>query len=491
MTVQPSRRAALAASVAGVVAVGALRAEAGTPTGRPAPVSHDPAVHAARRLTFGATPALIAHIRAIGLPAWLDQQLSDRTDVRATLASPLASVPLPPLVLAGDNGALLRLQAATFNRAMWGDNQLYELLVELWSNHLAIRGDTVGPLKVTDDREVIRKHALGTFSDMLVASSRSPAMLRYLNNDVSIGAYPNENYARELLELHTVGAAAGYRSRDVHEAARALTGLAIDPSTSEFRYNKDWHARGRVRVMGWSHANSDPAKGLAVATSLVRYLATHPATAHRIATKLVRRLVSDRVSPSLVSSTAAVYLASGTAIVPTVRHVVLSREFAGSAGQKGQRPFDWITAAARALGLQQDPIGGDTAIRSTLFELGQVPFEWPRPDGYPDVSSAWTSNGSMLARWNTTQALVSGRIAGLRAPDFAALIGTPVPATGGALVDRLVRRMLGAPPRTALAAALLRSAGLRSATPLDAARAKQLAPQLAALILCSPEAMTR
>jgi uncharacterized protein (DUF1800 family) len=318
-------------------------------------------------------------------------------------------------------------------------------------------------------------------------------MLRFLNNDVSAGNNPNENYARELLELHTVGVHGGYTQAQVRDAARALTGLTIDPSTWQFTYNPAWHYTGRVRVLGWTHANTDASKGLDVATSLVRYLAAHPLTAKRIATKLVRRFVGDPVPAGLVASAAQVYLANGTAIAPTVRHIVLSADFARSAGRKTQRPFDWVAMAARSLGLQQDSVmltGGATVV-PMMQRLGQAPFEWVRPDGYPDTTQAWASTASMLSRWNTAQQLVNGGIAGFKPLDAAALIGTPVPTTAGALADRLVQRILSQPARPALRAALLQSAGLAASKPIDDATAKWLTPQLSALILSSPEAMVR
>ncbi len=492
MTVQMSRRAVVATTVAGAVAVGSAVSKAAA-GGRPLAISNDQALHAARRLSYGPTPKLVGHLRSVGLAAWLDEQLEPGLDVRGVLASPLSSLPLPTVAMAYEGRDVLAdLKAGTLARAAWGDHQLFELLVELFSNHLSIRGDAVGPMKVTDDRVVIRANVLGTFSDMLVASCQSPAMLKYLGNDVSVGDDPNENYARELLELHTVGVHGGYHQRDVHEAARALTGLTVNPGTLEFQYNPSWRSLGRVRVLGWSHPNNDRDKGVEVATSLVRYLATHPATAKRLATKLVRRFVSERPPAGLVSSTAKVYLESGTAIVPTVRHVLLSREFARSAGQKTQRPFEWVAAAIRGLGLQQDINAVDpNPVLAMLRRLDQAPFEWPRPDGYPDRTTAWASSPSILARWNTAQHLVNGAIGGIKPLDSVALIGTPVPPTAGALADHLVRRVLGVPPRPALRAALLGAVHLTASSKLTPEAAQSITPQLAALILSSPEAMVR
>ncbi|MEO6205692.1 MAG: DUF1800 domain-containing protein [Mycobacteriales bacterium] len=497
----PSRRALLTGTLAGAAAVGLGRAipsqAQSQAEAQSLPASHDAALHAARRLSFGATPELVAKVRSVGLAAWLEDQLASGPDVAAEAAvvgpgsAPLPYAALTQLRAAGRN-PVRELQGATFARAVWGDRQLYEVLVEVWTNHLSIASDVPGvdDHKVVDDRDVIRAHALGNFSDMLVASVQSPAMLRYLSNANSRGKKPNENYARELLELHTVGVHGGYQQRDVRDAALALTGLTVDNDTGRFLFRPEWHATGPVRVLGWSHPNADASKGLDVALSLARYLAVHPATAQAIATKLVRRFVADNPPAGLVASAAKVYLAGGTAIPPVVRHIVLSADFARSSGTKAQRPYEWFSAAARALKLQQSP-GHLDAVVFELGRLAQVPFGWRLPDGYPDNAQDWASTASMLARWNTAQSLVAGGIATFDKLDVDALVGSPVPTTAGALADRLVTTMLGVPARAALRSALLRPSGLDASAAVDQARVRQLAGPMAALVLSSPEAQVR
>jgi uncharacterized protein (DUF1800 family) len=439
---------------------------------------------------------VVARIRELGLAGWVDEQLKDVPDLHGELAAlGTTSLPLPSAVLmAARPQAVTALQAATFARAAWGDRQLYELLVETFTNHLSVsvEDDAVGVLKVADDRDVVRAHVLGTFSDMLVASVQSPAMLTYLTNCWSHKPWPNENYARELLELHTVGVRARYTQRDVRATAAVLTGLSVD-ANGGFTYRKDWHVTHPVRVLGWRHANSDAAAGLDVATSLVRYLAAHPSTAHRIAEKLVRRFVSDNPPAALVASAARVYRANGTAIVPVVRHILLSREFAHAADKKVQRPFEWAAQAVRVLGLQQEGSshGDGAGIVGMLDSLGQKPFGWKQPDGYPDVAAPWATTASMLSRWNTAQGLVAGRVPGIAKLDVDALVGTPAPTTVGALVDRVARTLLLHPPRRGLRLALIRSTGKTATTRLDKAGVRALTPSLAALVLSSPEAQVR
>ncbi|MDP9181596.1 MAG: DUF1800 domain-containing protein [Actinomycetota bacterium] len=497
MPVELSRRAALTTALTGVAAAGLVAARGSEAATGALPRTTDFALHAARRLSFGATPALVAHLRHVGLTAWLDEQLEVKPDAAGEAAAlGSTSLPIPSSLMGARTQAPTDLQAATFARAAWGDRQLYELLVEFWSNHLAIailpEDPSIGLWKIADDRDVIRKNALGTYSDMLVASIQSPAMLTYLSNRYSQAPHPNENYARELLELHTVGVGAGYGQRGVRNAAKVLTGLSADDQ-GNFLYRQGWHVTHPVRVLGWHSANSDPAKGLEVAISLVRYLAAHPATAHRISEKLVRRFVSDTPPPTLVASAARVYRANGTAIVPVVRHILLSKEFAHSADSKTQRPLEWAAQAVRILGLQQDVsmhTDGRGVVRM-LEELGQAPFGWRQPDGYPDVAAAWATTASMLSRWNTAQALVAGKVKGIKPLDVDALVGTPVPTTVGGLADRVSRRVLGHVPRRALRAALVRSTGKPAGTVLNRAGVRALTPGLAALVLSAPEAQVR
>jgi uncharacterized protein (DUF1800 family) len=495
----------LTSSLAGVAGLGLLAgrsseaAVTATAAGRPLAVTHDPVVHAVRRLSFGATPALVAHVRKIGVSAWLDEQLNGQPDVSGTInALGPGSLPVPtPVAMMIDSYAgrdgVRDLQLATFARAAWGDKQVYEVLVELFSNHLSINVAIVGNLKVADDRDVVRAHALGSFSDMLKASAKSPAMLLYLNNNNSYGSTPNENYARELLELHTVGVHGGYVQRDVHKAALALTGLTFDAATGLFRYNAAAHYVGPVRVMGWSHANSDASQGESVAMSLVTYLASHPSTAKRLATKLVRRFVSDSPPARLVASAATVYLAHGTQVLPVLRHVLASSEFAHSAGQKTQRPYDWAAAAVRQLGLQPAPdhaVNGG-GIVGLLDFLGQTPFAWAQPDGYPDIAAPWASTASMLSRWNGAQGLTHNRISGFQPLDVKALLGTSVPTDASGLVTQLTQRMLLSPPRKALHDGLLQSISASPNKRLTQDQAYALVPALAAMLLSSPEAQVR
>lgn len=295
-------------------------------------------LHLLRRTTFGVTSNLLADVRAAGgRQAWLDQQLdpesiSDTACTAALATWPTASSDPPVNHAAMGQGNSLSMEdvvRATLARQLWSKRQLFEVMVAFWSDHLNITcpSGEVWATKAWDDEHVVRAHALGRFEDMLAASATSPAMLLYLNNAESYGKDVNENYGRELLELHTVGRDAGYDHDDIVGAARALSGLSVrnrgnggtPVDFGTFHYFPDRHYVGPVSVLGWSHPNPTAAGGMDVARSLLTYLSRHPATAERIAEKLAVRFVSDRPPAALVDRLARVYLDHETAIVPVLR----------------------------------------------------------------------------------------------------------------------------------------------------------------------------
>ncbi|HVE99025.1 MAG TPA: DUF1800 domain-containing protein [Mycobacteriales bacterium] len=493
-----SRRRVIQASGAVAVLAGGRAATAAPAPGattRSLPVSRDAALHVARRLTFGPTPALLDRIRDLGADAWIEEQLDpqsiDDMTVDTYVGVPsIGDVPHLPYARI-DLGSLEVARSRTVIRQLFSQRQLYEVMVEFWANHFSIFGDHVlaGSYRNADDLAVARAHALGSFRDMLHASAHSPAMLFYLDQWLSDGKNPNENYARELLELHTLGVDGGYSERDMAQAALALTGWTVDTGRGEFVYRPESHHVGPLRVLGWRHANATPEGGLAVGGLLLDYLAKHPSTARHLATKLCRRFVSDKPPASLVASTAKVYLASDTEIIPVLRHIFASRAFRTSVATKYRRPMELVGYAVRALGFEPKPqlaAEKGRAVLNQLVTLGQAPFNWPPPDGYPDEAPDWLSTAANLARWNFLLRLTAGQVGGLGQPDWNALLGTPVPATAGALVDRLVVRLTFQQVAPAHRAALLRYLGMKADARVAANVARNQAPGLAALILSSP-----
>jgi uncharacterized protein (DUF1800 family) len=315
------------------------------------------------------------------------------------------------------------LTRATLLRAVFSKRQLHEVMVELWTDHFNIdmsKGECAW-LKVADDRDVIRRHALGRFPDLLRASALSPAMLWYLdgrmNGKASDHERPNENYARELLELHTLGIDGGYTQRDVMEVARALTGWTVRPKSGfgkgrvEFRPER--HDDGEKTVLGHTLpaglGEEDLDRVLAIVCS-------HPATASHIATKLCRRFIADPPPAGAVRAAAEVFGFSGGDIPATLR-VVLSRpEFLAESTElrplrtsKLKRPFHYVVSALRATDAETDV--GPEVVRA-LVAMGHPPFQYPTPDGYPSDPEAW--RGSLLWRFRLAGGLLAGEAMGTR-----------------------------------------------------------------------------
>ncbi len=470
----------------------------------------DPVLHLLRRATFGPTPALVAEVRATGTTAWLDAQLAPLTKVPdTTMDGVLKRWPRlgwriwevrERVAANGSWDVMYDLLESHLARALWSRRQLLETVVDFWTNHLVI---PVPSSEVWDNahlfqRDVVRRNALGTYTAMLGAAARHPAMLKVLDNADSRKKAPNENYGRELLELHTVGAGA-YTEADVRMSALALTGLSVDSESGLYSYKPQRRYLGALKVMGWSHANTSPEGGDAVATSYLTYLATHPATAKRIATKLCIRYVSDTPPATLVTKLAQVYTANNTAIAPVLRALFLSPEFAASIGKKVRTPYEDALASCRILGLGPEPVPADPTkadLRGLLWltgTFGQAPMGWPAPNGYPDVAGALGGASSTLNRWNFHLGLAgSWTLKAMPRPALSTLVPATRPATYGAFVEALAARLLvtvSAAQRDAICRFLEHAP--TDTLKADAAALSWRLPYVVALLLDSPTFATR
>ena len=451
-----SRRSLLAAAALTAAGVGSL--VGGTTPAQAAGtanlVGSDPVWHLLRRATFGATPQLVAEVRTRGATAWLNEQLAPSGIDDSACDAYLARYPSLRMSVAQLRATYSaqwwettnELVRATVARAVFSRRQLFEVMVEFWTNHfnIAVPVSELADKKPIDDRDVIRRYALGRFADLLKASATSPAMLRYLNNDTSSARTLNENYGRELLELHTVGVDAGYSQAEVVDSARILTGFGI-ASSGLFAYTPARHFVGPVRVLGFTHANSSASGGLGVGQQYLDYLAHHPSTAQHLATKLARRFVADDPPPALVSRLATIYLQNDTAIVPVLKALFSSPEFLSSFGQKTRRPLEDVIATLRALGAA--PKSGNSYSFQQLYwvlqTLGQLPMAWGPPNGYPDDTASWMSASGTLFRWNTHLLLAQGWWQdAFTLPPLTSLL-TRYPPDNGDLIDQLSARLLG------------------------------------------------
>jgi len=338
-----------------------------------------------------------------------------------------AAKPPPPKPVKNPQLVVTELQRAALLRAVYSENQLFEVVVNFWENHFSVfaNKDADRFLLTEFDRDTIRPFAMGNFRDLLGATARSSAMLYYLDNWQSSvqRTYPaangkpaktsggvNENYARELMELHTLGVDGGYTQKDVQEVARCFTGWTIRKPNEVglFFFNPRIHDNGEKVVLG----HKIPAGGgISDGEKVLDILASHHSTANFIATKLVRRFVGDNPPASVINRAATTFLKTGGSIRETLRTIISSPEFfsADVYRAKMRTPFEYVAAAMRAVDAETD---ADPAVLGWIARMGQPIFGRVTPDGYPDRAEQWLATGSMLERLNFAVALSSNKIKG-------------------------------------------------------------------------------
>jgi uncharacterized protein (DUF1800 family) len=482
-------------------ACGGGGAESGTtpapvppPTPQPPPEripTASPAYTMLKRTSFGVNRTVLDEVEAGGVEAYLDRQFDYQTlDDSALEAAIAARFPLagqPPGVLRlgfPDNFGDIVFQqtAATLYRATYSPRQLYEVMVEFWSNHFSIHilNGFEPVLKPWDDATVIRPHALGNFRDMLRASAQSSAMLFYLDNFLNTVEAPNENYARELLELHTLGVDGGYTEQDVKEVARCFTGWTISFETGEFQFVPFLHDYGEKFVLG----QQIPAGGgQSDAETVLDLLAEHPSTAQFLATKLCRRFIADDPAAGAVQRVASAFESSGGDIETTLRAVFEEPDFYDQADSKFARPMEFLVQLERALnpGLRL-PADGGQLLFNLGSVLGQLPFYWPAPDGYPDVASYWANTSGLLNRWRL--ALFLSYDGGYALQDLLSGENT-INGVVDRMSDELLMRELDAGDRQLIVDWLVGVTGLGADATIPSGSLGELLPAVSSLMLSS------
>ncbi|WP_255408522.1 DUF1800 domain-containing protein [Plantactinospora sp. KBS50] len=309
-------------------------------------------------------------IKKMGIDAWLRLQL-DPEKIAPTKAelklSELTTLKMSPAQLKANRDSLNSqgIKAdkeyidATIARQIWSERQLFEVMVDFWNDflHVGPEFDNSDLVRGAFDRDVIRKHALGNYADMLVAGNRHPALLIYLNQTQSHKDEVNENLARENLELYSVGVDGGYKEADVRQAALLQTGRTINQDF-EYVFQPSRHYVGHVKVLGFSSSNDSAEGGDQASEAYFRYLANHSSTARYVAQNLATRFVSDTPPKSLVDRLAKTYTANKTAIKPVLMTLFSSSEFWASVGQKVRRPMEYLAATYRTLGVGPDASPG-------------------------------------------------------------------------------------------------------------------------------------
>ena len=430
--------------------------------------------HALDRLAFGPRPGDVDRVRSVGVDQWIARQLDpermpDSVGDRISAALPLAHAPITDAL--GDVGTSARgdtvarrearrrsaeiarqLQTERVARAVGSERQLQEVLVDFWANHFSVfAGKGLVRLYVAPyEQDVIRPHVLGRFRDLLGAVAHSPAMLFYLDNwrSAADSAHPtlamagrarfarrgvvrpqvparaprglNENYARELLELHTLGVTGGYTQHDVIEVARAFTGWTISGPRDggRFVFRPAMHDAGEKLVLG---TRIPAGGGESDAERVLDILARHPATARTVATKLAQRFVSDDPPPALVDRVAAVYAQTDGDVRQVVRAIVTSPEFFSRAAYRAKvkSPLELVASGLRAVGAAPD-----TTPRAArmVAQLGEPLYGHRDPNGWPERSSEWLSAGAVVSRINFGLALANRATLG---DSLRAVLGAP------------------------------------------------------------------
>ncbi|SIO13652.1 Uncharacterized conserved protein, DUF1800 family [Bradyrhizobium erythrophlei] len=295
-----------------------------------------------------------------------------------------------------------------------------ERLVWFWSNHFCVSADKIRSMSGAYEREAIRPHVLGRFVDLLLAAEGHPAMLFYLDQTVSMGTNSiagmnrtrglNENLAREILELHTLGVRSGYTQDDVIAFANVLTGWTLVPPGDnpehggEFIFNPRLHEPGAQKVLGKSYEDETVEQGRAV----LRDLAAHPATATHVATKLARHFVADAPPPALVERMTKVFVDTEGDLKEVARAMVKSDEAWTQPASKLKRPSEWVVGMVRATGITQaDP----KRFTDGQALLGEPLWRPPSPKGFPDDEGSWIDGvGRRLDVANNFAERVSDRV---------------------------------------------------------------------------------
>lgn len=312
------------------------------------------------------------------------------------------------------------LQQAKVVRAIYSERQLLELMTDFWFNHFNVFQFKDQDIYYTTayERDVIRPHALGKFYDLLVATAQSPAMLMYLDNWLSIGPHSeaagkngqsglNENYGRELMELHTLGVDGGYTQADVTELARVLTGWTIGQPDDggQFQFDPRKHEPGNKVILGEKYYDAGNNEGL----HALDVLAHHPSTAHFISKCIAQQFVADDPPESLVARMAAKFQSSDGDIREVLRTMIHSPEFwsPGAYRSKFKTPLEFVVSAVRASGAN---VVAPDALVQNLTAMGMQPYGMVPPTGYSTKAVTWENTGALLARMNFSVALTQGKL---------------------------------------------------------------------------------
>jgi uncharacterized protein (DUF1800 family) len=410
-------------------------------------------IHFLNRTSFGPTREEVQKANRLGIRAYLEEQLHPEKISDSIVEEKLAGLKTMRLSsrelielyprprqqagqqemmgqqqMQGPRTVILELQQARLLRSVYSQRQLYEIMVDFWSNHFNVFSAKGADRWLTTayDRDTIRPHALGRFKDLLLATAQSPAMLFYLDNWLSASPNAvvarfapnnprrglNENYARELMELHTLGVEGGYAQKDVQEVARCFTGWTIRQPRSEgtFHFEPRIHDTGEKIVLG---NRIPPGGGVEDGLRVIDLLAQHPSTARFVSLKLARRFIADDPPPSIVNKAAEAFSKSAGDIPTVLRALIDSLEFYSPViyQAKVKKPLEFVASALRSTGAE---VQLSHQLLRYLGRMGEPLFLAQPPTGHPDVAPSWTSPDMLLTRMNFATDLIANRIPGSR-----------------------------------------------------------------------------
>ena len=439
----------------------------------PALTPQDSAFHALNRLAYGPRPGDVQRVAAEGVMRWIDRQLSpdgiddrrlvqkerqfdilehDRGDLAALYSAAKRERQERKLTAPADtmadestvnpNAQRGRRLAGEFAdlavvRAALSERQLYEVMADFWTNHFSVYFAKGADRFLTPDyvEHTIRPRAMGKFEDLLIAIAKSPAMLFYLDNwqSVAPGAAPpfprsamrrggmqvrkrmptgiNENYARELLELHTLGVEGGYTQQDVIDVARILTGWSIErpQQGGDFAFHEWAHDTGEKQVLG---VRFQGGHGMDEGIRLLKLLASHPATMHHVSRKLCQRFVNDDPPDGCVDDAVAAWKRSSGDMREVLRAIFHGPDFwaAQNVRAKVKTPLEFVVSAVRATAAEPDT---SPRLAQVVARLGEPLYLHVAPDGYSEREAAWVNSGALLDRMNVAVALAAGKLRGV------------------------------------------------------------------------------
>lgn len=450
------------------------------------------------RLTFGINVSTAAHFQAVGQERWLNEQLhqpanSALPDAARSQIEAMTDVNKLPFDIAASfdqqaksanqvadpdqrkaaqqvyqqamNERAKQAASRTILRALYAPHQLRERMTWFWFNHFNVHQNKSNLRILVGDYvdRAIRPHALGKFRDLLVATLRHPAMLRYLDNTDNAVGHLNENYAREIMELHTMGVGSGYTQADVESLARILTGVGIDVKPEDpklnpeqrpllvregaFEFNPARHDFGDKTFLG----HQIKGRGLAEVDEAIDILIHHPATATHLSKQIATYFVSDNPPDSLVQKMAQAFKASDGDIAAVLSAMVHASEFntALKPGEKFKDPVHYVFSAIR-LAYDDKVILNTQPVQNWLNRLGEGLFNHETPDGYSMLSASWNGPGQMTLRFEIARQIGSGSAGLFRAEGPNAVEKPAFPQLQNALYFNGLRQTLSSSTLAAL-----------------------------------------